>query len=30
MENIQKHANPHTLKLLLGNKIDVKGKKVRG
>jgi hypothetical protein len=29
MENIQKHASPHTLKVLLGNKIDVKGRKVR-
>ena len=29
MENIQKHANPNTRKLLLGNKIDAKGKKVR-
>jgi hypothetical protein len=28
MENIQKHANPQTQKLLLGNKIDMKGKKV--
>jgi hypothetical protein len=26
MENIQKHANPLTLKMLLGNKID-KGRK---
>ena len=29
MENIQKHASPLTRKLLLGNKIDAKGKKVR-
>lgn len=28
MENIQKHASPNTKKLLLGNKIDMKGKKV--
>ena len=29
MENIQKHAGPQTKKLLLGNKIDGKGKKAR-
>lgn len=29
MENIQKHANPSTRKMLLGNKCDVKGKRVR-
>ncbi len=29
VENIQKHANPQTRKMLLGNKIDAKGKKVR-
>jgi len=29
MENIAKHANPTTRKLLVGNKIDVKGKRVR-
>jgi Ras-related protein Rab-8A len=29
MENIQKHASPATRKLLVGNKIDAKGKKVR-
>ena len=30
MDNINKHASPQTRKLLLGNKIDAKGKKVRG
>jgi hypothetical protein len=29
MENIKKHAGPQTKKLLLGNKIDGKGKKAR-
>lgn len=29
MENITKHASPGTAKLLIGNKIDMKGKKVR-
>lgn len=28
MENIQKHANSQTLRILIGNKIDVKGKKI--
>jgi len=29
MENITKHANAHTQRILIGNKSDVKGKKVR-
>lgn len=29
MENIQKHANVHAQRVLIGNKCDVKGKKVR-
>lgn len=28
MENIRKHASPHCAKLLLGNKVDMKGRKV--
>ena len=30
MESIQKHANVHAQRVLIGNKCDVKGKKVRG
>ncbi len=30
MDNIREHSSPNTHKILLGNKIDVPGKQVRG